>query len=165
MTDLSEKLKSLLEEKGIKWETQYSGALARLVNIFDETIAELIMVKSTENVQKVIGGIASAEYSLTQSRERLNDSIIKSNRQAEELKKIIDAAEKVREGTVSDAQDVKTLNMFKALLSAGKDVFGDERMTDSAIESVCNSASYIVWRGIMGPKFEGKDEPRILNRR
>ena len=156
MTELSENLKKYLEQKGIQWETQYGGAMARLVNIFDEGFAELIFQKQADNAAAIKSSVDNATKYLCREESNANTMIQK-------LSKLVDAAKSISEGTVTDAQDVKVLMLFKSLLNAGKEVFGEERMSDSAIESICSSASYIAWRSIMGPKFEEKDSRRANN--
>ena len=158
MTELSEQLKKYLEQKGIPWETQYGGAMARLVNVSDEGFVEIVFKKQADNAYEIKNSVDVAVKSLYQQERNATDLVKK-------LSVLIDSAKTIAEGTITNPQDAKIFSLYKSLLVAGKDVFGEERMSDSAIESICSSASYIVWRSVMGPKFEDKEEPRFLNRR
>jgi hypothetical protein len=169
MTESSEKLKKLLEERGVKWESQYGGALGRLVDIFDEQIAGAILMRATENADSIKNAIARSGMTLAEENEKFRGTVFEASKTARQLKEeianaqsVINTAKMVAENTVTDAQDAKVLNLYKSLLTAGKDVFGEERMTDSAIESICESASYIVWRTIMGPKFDELNDVRMI---
>lgn len=172
MTESSEKLKKLLTERGIKWETQYGNALEKLVNILDTELAEAMLLRSAENAETIIRRINNAEDRFDETKRALANSIMELQKKASVLQElvgsaqtIIDTAKKVSENTITDAKDAKTLMLYKSLLTAGKEVFGEERMTDSSIASICESASYIVWRTVMGPKFDEQDDVKMFNGR
>lgn len=141
MQESSEMLKKILEERGIEWDKLYSSALQRLVNTFDEEIAGVMFQRAYENAEHAVAKAKEAENNVRECgrtlvyyRDNLNEAI-------ERAAKVIEmASEKIQNPKESSA-----LILYKSLLQAGKDVFGEERMSDSAIASICQSASYIVY--------------------
>ena len=64
----------------------------------------------------------------------------------------------VSEEIVTDPKLLDTLNFYTALLSRTQAVFGAEKMTEPVIVKLLETASYGIWRSIMGGKFESEAE-------
>jgi len=154
MNKSTEMLKEMMEKRGIKWQTSFTGALARLVNILDEETAGIMFQKAVENTEFAISKVTAIKEEAERENQRAAYVFSRLSDLVDKAEPIIKAANAVKENTITDPQDVKTLVLYKSLLNAGKEAFGEERMTDSAIESICESASYIVYRSVMGPKFD-----------
>ena len=65
---------------------------------------------------------------------------------------------------VNDEKLVDALNLYRAVLSETKQVFGDEKMTEAVIIQAIEAASYGMWRAIMGGKFD-ESEPKKERRK
>ena len=59
-----------------------------------------------------------------------------------------------RSKIVNDEKLVDALNLYRAMLSDTKQVFGDEKMTEAVIIQAIEAASYGMWRSIMGGKVD-----------
>jgi hypothetical protein len=154
MNKSSEMLKEACIKKGIDWNSTYAGALGRLLDVFDSEIADAMIVKAHEKLDEM-------EKMANWCTEQVRDVRIAIEKEYDKLSILVNKAEKAiaslsaLNGTqLSDTKNIEAVNLFKLLLKSGKDVFGEEHMTDNAIASLCNAASYIVWRDIMGPKSE-----------
>jgi hypothetical protein len=66
--------------------------------------------------------------------------------------------EGVSKEIVTDPKLLDTLNFYTALLSRTQAVFGAEKMTEPVIIKLLETASYGIWRSIMGGKFESEAE-------
>lgn len=62
-----------------------------------------------------------------------------------------------KEGTereiITDNKLLDTLNFYTAILSRTQAVFGAEKMTEAVIIQLLETASYGIWRSIMGGKY------------
>ena len=68
--------------------------------------------------------------------------------------------------TFDDPKLNDALNFYCAMLSAVKDVFGGDKMTEAVIVQAVEAASYGVWRSIMGSKYgDESTEPRKAGRK
>jgi Mg2+ and Co2+ transporter CorA len=154
MNKSSEMLKEACIKKGIDWNSTYAGALGRLLDVFDSEIADAMLTKANEKLDEMLAKLNGCEGDITNARRKLESEQYQLNVLVTKAEKATEALRTLSETKLSDAKNVETVNLYKLLLKSGKDVFGEERMTDSAIASLCNAASYIVWRDIMGPKGE-----------
>lgn len=70
-----------------------------------------------------------------------------------------DCKETAAKVTLTDETLIQSVNMYREVLSSTKDAVGDQ-MTEQIWIKAIEAASYGMWRAIMGPKFEEKEERR-----
>ena len=163
MIKSTEMLKELCNERGIEWKTQYAGALGKLLEIFDEDLVFAMMQKADER-------LAMNEAAADKAVKQVGDLDARLRGLGSELRGLVNRAENaieamksVNDDRLDDSKNAETLRLYRMLLKSGVEVFGAERMTNEAIASICESASYIVYRTIMGPKSE--EHSPYINRR
>jgi len=164
MLKSSEMLKAAFERKGIDWSTKYSGALAMLLDVFDTEIADAMVQRAVERVDSLTDKANQIENDLNTMRRAFQQNKRAAEETAEKAEKAVEAMKAMKEGVLTNPRDAESLSLYKQLLKAGVDVFGQERMSDSAIASICESASYIVYRTVMGPKHDENDTRPVTRR-
>lgn len=63
-------------------------------------------------------------------------------------------SEQKTDGTIRDEKLIDALNLYTAILRNTKEIFGEENLTEAVMVKLLETASYGVWRSIMGPKGE-----------
>lgn len=63
-------------------------------------------------------------------------------------------ADVMQEHSIVNPQLQDAFALYCAILDKAKSTFGDEKMTESVIVQLLETASFAVWRGIMGSKFD-----------
>jgi len=157
MNKSTEMLKEMMEKRDIKWQSSWGGAFAQFVKMFDEEFAGIMFQKAVENTEAAVQRVEAMLSRMGNENSRTTDAYYKLSPLVDRAEEIMMTAAAVEGNAITDKQDAKTLILYRSLLNAGKEVFGEERMTESAIESICESASYIVYRSVMGPKFDTDD--------
>ena len=150
----SEMLKEICENKGIEWKSTYAGALGKLLEIFDSEVADSLLQKADERLAAIENTAEIVNKKMRQEQEETHERKKELSALLARADKTIEAYEAIKDNQLKDSKNIETVTLFRQLLQSGRDVFGTDAMTDGAIASLCNAASYIVWRDIMGPKNE-----------
>jgi hypothetical protein len=79
-----------------------------------------------------------------------------ANTKLEELESL---EKKMADGTIRDEKLIDTLNFYTEVLKRTKEIFGEENLTEAVMVKLLETASYGVWRFIMGPKGENDTTP------
>ena len=72
-------------------------------------------------------------------------------------------AESLKECAITNPNTRDALNLYTAILSTTKDIFGEEKLTEAVMVKLLETASYGIWRTIMGGKYDdGKSRGGML---
>lgn len=72
-------------------------------------------------------------------------------------------AESLKECAITNPNTRDALNLYTAILSTTKDIFGEEKLTEAVMVKLLETASYGIWRSIMGSKYDdGKSRGGML---
>lgn len=160
-------IKQRLIEKGLT--PQQAGAKA--VEVMQELIAE-----DSGCIDNITAGYLKKVNDMCKKNEKQanlanNDFTYIKNQMIEmykELRETRYAVENLEAGErskiVNDEKLVDALNLYRAMLSDTKQVFGDDKMTEAVIIQAIEAASYGMWRSIMGGNFD-ESEPRKAGRK
>lgn len=150
-------IKQRLIEKGLT--PQQAGAKA--VEVMQELIAE-----DSGCIDNITAGYLRKVNDMCQENEKqvklansnfasINNQMIEMFRELRETKDVVEKWEAgERSKIVNDEKLVDALNLYRAMLSDTKQVFGDDKMTEAVIIQAIEAASYGMWRSIMGGKFD-----------
>jgi len=156
LNESSEMLKELCVERGIEFKPQYATALGKLLEIFDEDLAFAMLQKADE---RLTANETTMNMAL-QKAEGLNRTLIVKERDliglVSRAEKAIESMKAVTDDRLDDSKNAETVRLFRMMLKAGVEVFGADRMTEGAIDSICKAASYSVWGTIKKPDEEPK---------
>lgn len=115
-----------------------------------------VVNKLAEEVAAERHSIRSNSYDFTCLKEEI----------AELDKKVTAYKEGAEREIINDDKLLDTLNFYTALLSRTQAVFGAEKMTEAVIIQLLETASYGIWRSIMGGKYnEESGTPTKAGRR
>lgn len=70
-------------------------------------------------------------------------------------------ADVMQEHSIVNPQLQDAFALYCAILDKAKATFGDEKMTESVIVQILETASFAVWRGIMGSKFDDGGNKKV----
>lgn len=85
--------------------------------------------------------------------EMLNNSIDRAEKTYKNLRERIDEMTvAVDSVTVKDPGIMDAINAYTLILTRTKQVLGDEALTEAVLVQLLETASYGLWRSIMGPK-------------
>lgn len=146
---------------------------ARVVEMAEQVIAEgavdglaqargevEMLERKVENVSKRMITVTSAANRASEEGERLRKNINEAHRVMTQLKNATeDYADAAARLTLTDETLVQSVYMYREILNTTEDVVGDQ-MTERIWIKAIEAASYGMWRAIMGPKFEEKEERR-----
>lgn len=147
-------LKDELRKRGLTEQQINSKAvetteavLAEKQGVEIDTLRKL--VKSLELQVRMESNLSNdREYRLKKMMNDIDQVENKVSRYVENVEKTI----------VNDPKLCDALNFYSALLTRTQEVFGAENMTEAVIVKTLETASYSVWRGIMGAKYN-ESEP------
>lgn len=150
-------IKQRLIEKGLT--PQQAGAKA--VEVMQELIAE-----DSGCIDNITAGYLKKVNDMCQKNEKqailanydfeyIKKQMIEMFRELKETRYAVENWESgERSKIVNDEKLVDALNLYRAMLSDTKQVFGDDKMTEAVIIHAIEAASYGMWRSIMGGKFD-----------
>lgn len=70
-------------------------------------------------------------------------------------------ADVMQEHSIVNSQLQDAFALYCAIIDKAKSTFGDEKMTESVIVQLLETASFAVWRGIMGSKFDDGGNKKV----
>lgn len=150
-------IKQRLIEKGLT--PQQAGAKA--VEVMQELIAE-----DSGCIDNITAGYLRKVNDMCQKNEKqaklanndfdyIKKQMIEMFRELRETRYAVENWESgERSKIVNDERLVDALNLYRAMLSDTKQVFGDDKMTEAVIIQAIEAAFYGMWRSIMGGKFD-----------
>lgn len=151
-------LKTALKERGLT-DQQLT---AKAVTVMEQMLAEdCCGVTTVETAKALVEEVKEAQRSIKHDISYANRGIeslsnyIKQfeNRIARMDEKVSAYEESKKAEIIDDEKLLDTLNFYTALLQRTQNVFGAEKMTETVIVQLLETASYGVWRSIMGGKF------------
>jgi len=147
-----------LEKQGATKSQLTAGVIPMIIDgMTDEEISKSATMREQVDLMKERIEQAGGEAN------RVDKHLREVKEQYREITELLEQVEiSARERTISNPTIVDGVNAFAQMLEAGRDVFGDDKMTEAVICSIVNAASYGYWRSIMGGKFQ--DEARNRER-
>lgn len=148
-------LKEQLIEKGLTPQQ----ASAKAVDVLEQILAENKGIE-TEMVNEYLSKITSRLKETQLLLNQRNYELCSLKNAMEEIdKKVSLYTVSAEKEIVNDPKMLDTLNFYTALLKRTQDVFGAEKMTEAVIIQLLETASYGIWRSIMGAKYEEQYTP------
>lgn len=122
------------------------------------------LATADERVKSLMTRIGRAEASLdeninlaTRKATTLNNSVSKAEAACHEVDRRIAqlgvAADSV---TVSDQSVMDAVNAYTLMLTRSKEILGPEGMTEEVTKQIVETAGYVMYRTVMGPKEQPK---------
>lgn len=119
-----------------------------------------MLEREIEGVTKKMLTVSSAANRASDEGERLRKNINEAHRVMAQLKNATEGfADAAARLALTDETLVQSVYMYREVLNTTEDVIGDQ-MTEQIWIKAIEAASYGMWRAIMGPKFEEKEERR-----
>lgn len=147
-------LRSELLARGLTPQQANSKAVEAVENILIEN-SGVGLDTVRKAVEDIVYAANRAEIKLGSISEQLANYESDVNAVEEKVAAYVKGAS---EEIVTDPKLLDTLNFYTALLSRTQAVFGAEKMTEPVIVKLLETASYGIWRSIMGGKFDGETE-------
>lgn len=150
----------LLNKGATKQQTE-----SKIVGMIEEILAE--------NADVVDGTVLSYKKSVERDLEKQKEVLWKLGRETEKLQRCLkemneklaetrtDVSKAVSEykgRVIEDTKMKDALIMYSHMLGITKEVFGEEKMTESVMMQAIEAGSYAIWRGIMGSKSGDDDK-------
>lgn len=153
-------LREQLIEKGLTPQQ----ANAKAVDMLERLLAENKGIETemvNEYLSKTVSRLKETELLLNQR----NYELCSLKKAMEEIdKKVSLYTVSAEKEIVNDPKMLDTLNFYTALLKRTQDVFGAEKMTEAVIIQLLETASYGIWRSIMGAKYDEQSSPKAGKR-
>ena len=146
-------LRSELAARGLTPQQVNSKAVKEVENLLVEKsdIGYDTVRKAIEDIAEKASRTSRKVYDISLNLENCE---MRSNAIEEKVNAYVEGVSKE---IVTDPKLLDTLNFYTALLLRTQAVFGAEKMTEPVIVKLLETASYGIWRSIMGGKFD--DEP------
>ena len=148
-----------LRERLIEHGLTQQQASAKAVDVLEQILAENKGIETemvNEYLSKITSDLKGAQLLLNQRNHELYSL---KNAMEEIDKKVSLYTASAEKEIVNDPKMLDTLNFYSALLKRTQDVFGAEKMTEAVIIQLLETASYGIWRSIMGAKYEEQHTP------
>lgn len=147
------------KERLIEHGLTVQQANAKAVDVLEQLLAEDKGIE-TEIVNEYLLKITSRLKETQLLLNQRNYELCSLKNAMEEIdKKVSLYTASAEKEIVNDPKMLDTLNFYSALLKRTQDVFGAEKMTEAVIIQLLETASYGIWRSIMGGKYEEQSSP------
>lgn len=154
-----------LRERLIEHGLTVQQASAKAVDVLEQLLAEDKGIE-TEIVNEYLLKITSKLKETQLLLNQRNYELCSLKNAMEEIdKKVSLYTVSAEKEIVNDPKMLDTLNFYSALLTRTQDVFGAEKMTEAVIIQLLETASYGIWRSIMGAKYEEQSSPTKAGKR
>ena len=142
----------------IRHELEMKGLTPQQMNAKAVEVVETILCEKQgveietlkAKVKQLSGDVREETIKLRLRKDDLNKL---EERIAQVEEKVTAYKEGAEREIVNDDRLLDTLNFYTALLARTQAVFGAEKMTEAVIVQLLETASYGIWRSIMGGKF------------
>lgn len=153
-----------LREQLIEHGLTVQQANAKAVDVLEQILAENKGIETkivNEYLSKITIRLKETQLLLN---ERNYELCSLKNAMEELDKKVSLYTVSAEKEIVNDPKMLDALNFYSALLKRTYDVFGSEKMTEAVIIQLLETASYGIWRSIMGAKYDEQFIPKAGKR-
>lgn len=141
-------LRSELKRYGLTDQQMNVKAVSCMEDIIlkkSDAVDQMAFDRLNEEVKKSADMLKKLEYTLAKNQEIMNCADNAVNEYAK-------YAESLKECAITNPNTRDALNLYTAILTTTKDIFGEEKLTEQVMIKLLETASYGIWRSIMGSK-------------
>jgi len=149
-------LRTELKRYGLTDQQLNSKAVSCMEDIIikkNDAVDQMAFERLNEEVKKSADMLKKIEYMVAKNQEIMNCA----DNAVNEYKKYADS---LKNQAILNPNTRDALNLYTAILSTTKDIFGEENLTEQVMIKLLETASYGMWRSIMGGKFDDGSKSR-----
>lgn len=161
MNEKTMSLRDALIERGVPHSAFNSVGYKAVEALISEGIGVDGLATARREVDSLRDTTRDTAIMIEKSTAEFNKEICtlqgKVNAANTKLEQLESLEKKMAGGTIRDEKLIDALNLYTAILRNTKEIFGEENLTEAVMVKLLETASYGVWRSIMGPKGEKND--------
>lgn len=140
---------------------------SKVVSCFEEIMLDnqdIVNITAAKTLQEKVDSAVKALEKAESYKSYFNSALHSANSKICQMSLMADV---MQEHSIVNSQLQDAFALYCAIIDKAKATFGDEKMTESVIVQLLETASFAVWRGIMGSKFDdgGNKKVRTLQKK
>ena len=150
-------IKQELKKRGMT-EQQINS---KVVSCFEEIMLDnqdIVNITAAKTLQEKVDSAVKALEKAESYKSYFNSALHSANSKICQMSLMADV---MQEHSIVNPQLKDAFALYCAILDKAKATFGDEKMTESVIVQILETASFAVWRGIMGSKFDDGGNKKV----
>lgn len=127
---------------------------SKVVSCFEEIMLDnqdIVNITAAKTLQEKVDSAVKTLEKAESYKSYFNSALQSANSKICQMSLMADV---IQEHSIVNPQLQDAFALYCAILDKAKATFGDEKMTESVIVQILETASFAVWRGIMGSKFD-----------
>lgn len=134
---------------------------SKVVSCFEEIMLDnqdIVNIASAKSLQEKVDSAVKALEKAESYKSYFDDAVQSANSKICQMSLMADV---MQEHSIVNPQLQDAFALYCAIIDKAKATFGDEKMTESVIVQLLETASFAVWRGIMGSKFDDGGNKKV----
>lgn len=127
---------------------------SKVVSCFEEIMLDnqdIVNITAAKTLQEKVDSAVKALEKAESYKAYFGKALQSANSKICQMSLMADV---MQEHSIVNPQLQDAFALYCAIIDKAKATFGDEKMTESVIIQLLETASFAVWRGIMGSKFD-----------
>lgn len=127
---------------------------SKVVSCFEDIMLDnqdIVNITAAKTLQEKVDSAVKTLEKAESYKSYFNGALQSANSKICQMSLMADV---MQEHSIVNPQLQDAFALYCAILDKAKATFGDEKMTESVIVQILETASFAVWRGIMGSKFD-----------
>ena len=134
---------------------------SKVVSCFEEIMLDnqdIVNITAAKTLQEKVDSAVKTLEKAESYKSYFNSALQSTNSKIRQMSLMADV---MQEHSIVNSQLQDAFALYCAILDKAKATFGDEKMTESVIVQLLETASFAVWRGIMGSKFDDGGNKKV----
>ena len=134
---------------------------SKVVSCFEDIMLDnqdIVNITAAKTLQEKVDSAVKALEKAESYKSYFNSALHSANSKICQMSLMADV---MQEHSIVNSQLQDAFALYCAILDKAKATFGDEKMTESVIVQILETASFAVWRGIMGSKFDDGGNKKV----
>ena len=134
---------------------------SKVVSCFEEIMLDnqdIVNITAAKALQEKVDSAVKALEKAESYKSYFNSALQSTNSKIRQMSLMADV---MQEHSIVNSQLQDAFALYCAIIDKAKATFGDEKMTESVIVQLLETASFAVWRGIMGSKFDDGGNKKV----
>ena len=134
---------------------------SKVVSCFEEIMLDnqdIVNITAAKTLQEKVDSAVKALEKAESYKSYFSSAVQSANSKIRQMSLMADV---MQEHSIVNPQLQDAFALYCAILDKAKATFGDEKMTESVIVQLLETASFAVWRGIMGSKFDDGGNKKV----
>ena len=134
---------------------------SKVVSCFEDIMLDnqdIVNITAAKTLQEKVDSAVKALEKAESYKSYFNSALHSANSKICQMSLMADV---MQEHSIVNPQLKDAFALYCAILDKAKATFGDEKMTEPVIVQILETASFAVWRGIMGSKFDDGGNKKV----